>query len=363
MTPRKVLTVVGARPQFVKASAVSRALASDAGFEEVLVHTGQHFDPAMSAVFFEELAVPPPRYNLGIHSLSHGAMTGRMLEGLEAVIVGERPAAVLVYGDTNSTLAGALAARKLHVAVAHVEAGLRSGNLRMPEEVNRALTDRVSDLLCCPTRRAVENLHAEGFASLPCRVVLTGDVMHDTALHYARLSDARSAVLDRLALRGRDYALATLHRAENTDDPARLAAITRALGEVARELPVVLPLHPRTAAVLGGRALGDGVRAIDPLGYLDMVALVRGARVVLTDSGGLQKEAFFFGRPCVTLRDETEWVELIDGGYNRLAGADSDRIVGAFREARESAPDWSVDLYGGGRAAPRVVAALRALVG
>jgi len=361
LTPRKLLTVVGARPQFVKASAVSRALAGDPGFTEVLVHTGQHFDANMSAVFFEELAVPAPRYNLDVHSLPHGAMTGRMLERLEEVLLVEKPDVVLVYGDTNSTLAGALAARKLNVPVVHVEAGLRSFNLRMPEEVNRILTDRVSDLLCCPTARAVENLRAEGFERMPCRVVRTGDVMQDTALHYAHLAERRSTLLDRLSLRGRPFALGTLHRAENTDDPERLASIVRALHEIARELPVVLPIHPRTAAAVRRQGLQMDLRVIEPVGYLDMVGLIRGSTVVLTDSGGLQKEAYFFGKPCVTLRDETEWVELVEGGFNWLAGARTEGILAAFRAAMAARPDFSADLYGGGTAGCAIVAELRRL--
>jgi UDP-GlcNAc3NAcA epimerase len=360
--PRSLVTVVGARPQFVKAAVVSRALALDGDLREVIVHTGQHFDARMSASFFDELAIPTPRYNLGVHSLPHGAMTGRMLEKLEAVLVAERPDAVLVYGDTDSTLAGALAACKLHVPVVHVEAGLRSFNRRMPEELNRVLTDRVSALLCCPTRQAVDNLYAEGFARMPCRVVETGDVMFDAALHHGREAERRSPLVDRLALRERPFALATLHRAENTDDPARLAAIADALGEVARRMTVILPLHPRTAAALARLEIPLEVTVIDPVGYLDMLALLRRAQVVLTDSGGVQKEAFFFARPCVTLRDETEWVELVAGGFNRLAGADSRAIVAAVEEALASRPDWGARLYGDGHAGEAIVAEVRRML-
>jgi UDP-GlcNAc3NAcA epimerase len=358
MTRRKLLTVIGARPQFVKASALSRALASDGAFEEVIVHTGQHFDANMSQVFFDELGIPAPRHHLEIHSLSHGAMTGRMLERIEEVLLLERPDVVLVYGDTNSTLAGALAARKLHVKVAHVEAGLRSHNMRMPEEVNRIVTDRVSDLLCCPTAAAVENLAAEGFGRLPCLVRRTGDVMEDAALHYGRLAGQRSTVLDRLELRGRPFSLCTLHRAENTDDPARLASIVAALHEIGREAPVVLPLHPRTRAALQRQGVPLGLTVVDPLGYLDMLALLQATRVVLTDSGGLQKEAYFFRKPCVTLRDETEWVELVQGGFNWLAGAEAGAILAAYRAASQARLDFSAPLYGGGTAAAAVVAAL-----
>jgi UDP-GlcNAc3NAcA epimerase len=361
MPNKKLVTVVGARPQFVKASAVSRALAAQSGFEEILVHTGQHFDPNMSKVFFDELAIPAPRYNLEIHSLSHGAMTGRMLERVEEVLLHEKPDVVLVYGDTNSTLAGALAARKLHIAVAHVEAGLRSHNLRMPEEVNRTLTDRISDLLCCPTSQAVKNLAAEGFEAMPCRIRLTGDVMQDSALHYGRLAAERSTVLDRLGLRGRPFALCTLHRAENTDDAARLAAIAAALRELGRELPVVVPLHPRTQVALARQGQALHLRVIEPVGYLDMIGLLQATQVVLTDSGGLQKEAYFFGKPCVTLRDETEWVELVEGGYNWLAGAETASILAAYRSAIAARPDYSRPLYGGGTAATAVVKALAEL--
>lgn len=361
-SPRKLVTVVGARPQFIKASALSRALRRDPVFTEVLVHTGQHFDANMSAVFFEELAIPAPAYDLEVRSLPHGAMTGRMLERIEKVLVRERPDAVVVYGDTNSTLAGALATRKLGIPLVHVEAGLRSFNAQMPEEINRVLTDRMSDLLCCPTWRAVENLRAEGYDALPCRVALTGDLMHDTALHYSALSAERSTILDRLSLRGRPFALCTLHRAENTDDRERLNEILRGLHGVAESMPVVLPLHPRTAAAVKRARIALDLTVIDPVGYLDMVSLIQGSRAVITDSGGLQKDAYFFKRPCVTLRDETEWTELVEGGFNRLAGARPELIHDAFQEALSSHPDFSVELYGGGRAGQSIVAELRALL-
>ena len=357
-----ILTVVGARPQFIKASVLSRALAATNELREVMVHTGQHFDPQMSEVFFDELSIHAPQYNLGIRSLTHGAMTGRMLEKLEEVCLLERPAAVVVFGDTNSTLAGALAARKLCIPVVHVEAGLRSFNPRMPEEVNRVVTDRVSDLLCCPTRRAVENLRAEGFDAMPCRVVETGDVTLDAVLQHGRAAELRSTVVERLGLRSRPYALATLHRAENTDDPRRLASIAAALDAVARDMMVVLPMHPRTAAALTRHRLGVGVHVIEPVGYLDMLRLLRGARIVLTDSGGLQKEAFCCGRPCVTLRDETEWVELLDGGHNRLAGADAGAIAAAVAGALSAELDFSVRPYGDGRAGERIVGEIERLL-
>ena len=304
----KVITVVGARPQFVKAATVSRAFAQTEGLQELIVHTGQHFDPSLSEVFFEELGIPEPKYNLGIGGGTHGQNTGRMIEAVESVLIEEKPDWVLVYGDTDSTLAGALAAVKLHIHVAHVEAGLRSFNRRMPEEINRVLTDHAADLLLAPTPAAVENLRREGLPE--ARVRWVGDVMYDAALHFGRLADHASTALESLGLEPCGYVLATVHRAENTDDPARLEAVFEGLFRVAAELPVVLPLHPRTRKAL--ERLGwlerarEQLRLIEPVGYLDMVALEKNARLIATDSGGVQKEAYFFGVPCVTLRDETE---------------------------------------------------------
>ena len=313
----RVMTVLGARPQFIKAASVSRAFA-EAGIEEAIVHTGQHFDQGMSDVFFDELAIPKPAYHLGIHGGGHGAMTGAMLQALEPLMESEQPDWVLVYGDTNSTLAGALAASKLHIPVAHVEAGLRSFNRRMPEEQNRIVTDHLADLLFTPTDTATARLREEGIPAE--RIHQVGDVMYDAALYYGRLADERSDVLAQHGLAPGHYALATVHRAENTDDPERLRAIMEGLDEVAREIvPVVLPLHPRTRAAMQREDIQPGsIRLIDPVGYLDMVALERHAAVIATDSGGVQKEAYFHGVPCVTLRDETEWVELVEMGWNRL---------------------------------------------
>jgi len=357
----KIVTIVGARPQFVKAAVVSRAIAGRPDLREILLHTGQHFDREMSEIFFEEMGIPKPHYHLGINTLSHGVMTGRMLEGIEEVLLRERPEAVLVYGDTNSTLAGALAAKKLHVKVAHVEAGLRSRNMRMPEEINRVLTDRISDLLCCPTDRAVRNLLDEGFGEFPCRIVHTGDVMRDAAILFGEAAAKRSTILSDAGLAAGEFVLCTVHRAENTDDPERLAAIISALNDLSREIRVVFPVHPRTEAILRERGIRTAFRTMRPVGYLDMLLLLRASAAVLTDSGGLQKEAFFFRKPCVTLRDETEWVELVEGGFNRIAGADRDRILRAYREMRESAPDFDADLYGRGAAAPKVVESLASL--
>jgi len=355
---KKLVTVVGARPQFVKAAVVSRSIRAHPCLEEILVHTGQHFDDRMSKVFFDEMGIPAPAHQLTVHSLPHGAMTGRMLEGIEQVLQLEKPDGVLVYGDTNSTLAGALAARKLHIPVCHVEAGLRSRNMAMPEEVNRIVTDRVSDILFCPTRKAVENLEAEGFRAFPCRLVLSGDVMLDAARYYEEHARSRSSILERLALKPGAFALCTIHRAENTDDPRRLADIASALESISEQVPVVVPIHPRTSAALRRASITLRTRLIDPVGYLDMVSLIAASRVVLTDSGGLQKEAFFFRRPCVTLRDETEWTELVDGGFNRLAGADADTIRRAFWEAVESRPDFSANLYGNGDAGGTIATVL-----
>jgi UDP-GlcNAc3NAcA epimerase len=343
MTAR-ILTVVGARPQLIKAAAVSRALAGVPAIEERLVHTGQHFDVGMSDVFFAELGIPPPAHHLGIHGGGHGEMTGRMLIALEQVMKADRPDCVLVYGDTNSTLAGAFAAAKLDIPVAHVEAGLRSFNRRMPEEINRIVADRLSALLFCPTRTAVDNLAAEGIAA---GVHMTGDVMYDVTLHAASAARANSRILERLGLAPRGYALATVHRAENTDDPAALAAVLSYLREQAHDQPVVLPLHPRTreAARLQGLSF-DGLTVTEPLGFLDMHRLLASAAAVFTDSGGVQKEAYFHRAPCVTLRAETEWVETVEAGWNRL-------WRGPDWRPRRDIPD-----YGDGRSAEKVVAIL-----
>jgi UDP-GlcNAc3NAcA epimerase len=355
----KIVTVVGARPQFIKAAAVSREIAKHPDIEEIIVHTGQHFDKNMSHIFFEEMQIPSPHYFLDINSLNHGAMTGRMLEKIEEVLLKEKPDYVMVYGDTNTTLAGALASKKLHHKVIHVEAGLRSFNTDMPEEINRILTDRISDLLCCPTDKSVENLTNEGFDRFPCKIVKIGDVMLDAALYYSRLSSAKSQIIDRLQLKDREFALCTIHRAENTDDPVKLGSIFKALNAISHELPIVLPLHPRTSQLLSRYRLNLDFKTIAPLGYFDMLELLKRTTIVLTDSGGLQKEAFFFKKPCVTLRDETEWVELTDGGYNILAGSQSDRIYESYVAMREKQLNYQQQLYGCGNAAGFIVKELR----
>lgn len=337
----KLLTVVGARPQFVKAAPVSRALA-EGGIDEVLVHTGQHHDTQMSQVFFDELDIPAPRHNLEIHGGGHGDMTGRMLTALEPIVMAEHPDMVLVYGDTNSTLAGALVASKLHIPIAHVEAGLRSFNRRMPEEINRILTDHLSALLLCPTRTAVGNLAAEGITQ---GVHMVGDVMYDATLLARRIAESRSHILATLGLAPSAYALATVHRAENTDDPARLATILDWLRAQAREQRVVLPIHPRTRTRAAAAGLDfAGIVTCDPVGYIDMACLLGHANAVYTDSGGVQKEAYFHRTPCVTLRDETEWVETIECGWNRLW------------QGPDYLPRRDIVDYGEGRAAQAIVA-------
>ena len=345
----RIVSVVGARPQLVKAAAVSRAIGATSDVDEVLVHTGQHFDPMMSKVFFDELDIPAPAHHLGVHGGGHGDMTGRMLVELEPVVVDERPDLVLVYGDTNSTLAGALVAAKLHVPVAHVEAGLRSFNRRMPEEVNRVVVDHVSDVLLCPTAASVTNLAAEGITN---GVHHVGDVMYDATLHAVDRAARRSDVLSRLDLSPGAYAVATFHRPENTDDARRLEEITRFLVGEAERRTLVIPLHPRSRKALQRAGLSlDPARTIEPLGYLDMTNLVHHASAVFTDSGGLQKEAYFHRVPCVTLRDETEWVETVDAGWNRL-----------WRTPDADVPRRPIDDYGNGDAAMRVVGALRAFL-
>lgn len=311
----KIFTVVGARPQFIKAAPVSQALAK-AGLREILVHTGQHFDALMSDIFFDELSIPKPAYNLEVNSLGHGAMTGRMLEKLEDAMLAERPDMVLIYGDTNSTVAAALAAAKLNIPVAHVEAGLRSFNRKMPEEINRVVADHVSALLFCPTQTAIRNLANEGITR---GVHAVGDVMFDTTIAAVKRAQGRSTILADLKLTPNSYAVATIHRAENTDDPGRFARVVAWLENEAKTSPVIMPVHPRTRKLFTSRGIvPTGLMLIDPIGYLDMAWLVNQSAGVFTDSGGLQKEAYFHRVPCVTLRDETEWVETLEAGWNRL---------------------------------------------
>ena len=387
----KIATIVGARPQFVKAAVVSRAIehqnqkrGEDSNhIEEIIIHTGQHYDHNMSDIFFEEMHIPLSKYHLCVKDLSHGAMTGRMLEKIEEVLQKENPDIVLVYGDTNSTLAGALAAAKLHLPVAHVEAGLRSFNRLMPEEINRVLTDHVSNVLFCPTKQAVKNLKREGIENdqskqkeksginrnerneiksddpsklaqqiiqSPPSVLLAGDVMLDAAIYYKKYS--RKPEFDVPP----EFVLVTIHRAENTNDPARLKSIFSALRKISHEMPVIIPLHPRTLPLITKLKIPPAnLRIIDPVGYLNMVYLLERCTLVMTDSGGLQKEAYFFKKPCITLRDETEWVELVANDFNCLAGADDHKIYEGFKNSLEKHLNFDLKLYGEGDAGIKIV--------
>lgn len=361
----KVITVVGARPQFVKAAVISRAFKAYTQIDERIIHTGQHFEADMSNVFFEEMAIPKPAYYLDIHSLPHGAMTGRMTERIESVLLSEKPNAVLVYGDTDSTLAGALAAAKLQIPIAHVEAGLRSFDRTMPEEINRILTDHASRWLFCPTDTAVENLRREGIGvadpvgdRAAAQVHRCGDVMQDAALFYS--PRARAPKMDLPD----EFVLCTMHRPANTDAPARLMSAIKALETISRQLPVVFPLHPRTRQKLQACRYGLGaspIRFIEPVGYLEMVYLLDRCRLVVTDSGGLQKEAYFFGKYGLTLRDRTEWTELVENGYNVLCDTDADRMLPAFETLLKRPPmDKNRALYGDGDAGETIVRRLQA---
>ena len=345
----KIVTIVGARPQFVKIAAVSRKLR--ARHQEILVHTGQHYDYKMSGAFFDGLELPQPDFNLEVGSGSHATQTGAMLTGIENILLSEKPDSLLIYGDTNSTLAGALAASKLSVPVVHVEAGLRSFNRSMPEEINRVVADHLSELLLCPSETAIDNLAREG---LTRNVHLVGDVMLD-ALNWARQrsTGAEAAVLNRFGLQRARYLVATLHRSENTDDHTRFAGILEAFNSL--DEPVIFPVHPRARKIIGeiGFVPRTGLHLIDPVGYLEMVALVGAARLVLTDSGGLQKEAYWLGAPCVTMRHETEWIETVDAGWNLLTGPDPERITRAVRSF--TPPKSHPILYGDGAAAEKCV--------
>jgi len=347
---KKIITVVGARPQFIKAATLSRQFKL-IGVEELIIHTGQHFDANMSDVFFEEMEIPKPAYQLDIHGLTHGAMTGRMLEGIEEILIKENPDGLMVYGDTNSTLAGALAASKLHIPVIHVEAGLRSYNMEMPEEINRILTDRISTILFCPTDTAVQNLKREGYDTMPIKIIKNGDVMQDAAMYYAAKAEQKSDIIKKTGLN--QFVLATIHRQENTDSPTNLKSIIAGLNEINRQIPVVVPIHPRTRNILAQLNIVPEFKLIDPVGYFDMIMLLKNCELVITDSGGVQKEAFFFGKHCITLREQTEWVELVDLGYNLLAGSDSQKLKEAFEFFKTKHSDFTVDMYGKGQAAER----------
>jgi UDP-N-acetylglucosamine 2-epimerase len=390
----KIITIVGARPQFIKAAAVSRAIQvfnqrhrSKKQIQELLVHTGQHYDYLMDKVFFEELELPNPDYHLGVGSGSHAKQTAMMLERIETVLQKEKPKVVIVYGDTNSTLAGALAAAKLNLPVAHVEAGLRSYNRTMPEEVNRILTDHLSTFLFCPTDQAVKNLSKEGIKDGKTILVKkVGDVMYDSVLYYSELAGKRSTILKDLnlvsqkselrhaprrvhgspvphmvqgAVRIPNYYLATLHRAENTDNPKPLKSILSALNEIAKDVPVILPLHPRTKKMIKANRFfseAQGIKLTDPVPYLDMLKLEKHAKAILTDSGGVQKEAYWFGVPCFTLRDETEWIETVRSGWNVLVGRGEKRIIEEVkRNERRKKPPKKKWIFGDGKASEKIV--------
>lgn len=349
----KIMTIVGARPQFVKAAVVSRVIADTQGVQEVIVHTGQHYDADMSEVFFKEMAIPHPHYNLKVHGMTHGAMTGSIMEKLETVMKAEHPDMVVVYGDTDSTLAGALTAVKMHVPVAHVEAGLRSFNMAMPEEINRILTDRVSSVLFCPTEEAIHNLYKEGYEHFPVHIVRTGDVMYDAAMYYGAGSRAPKGNIPC------NYILCTLHRAENTDSAQVLEDILGAMEHIsAHIMPIVCPLHPRTRQKMEQLNYDfeqSDIQFMSPVGYFEMLYLLQHTQMVMTDSGGLQKEAYFFGKKCVTMREQTEWVELVQCGCNELGGVGRQSIISAVERMMQASPVFTQQLYGDGNAGKQIV--------
>jgi UDP-GlcNAc3NAcA epimerase len=343
---KRIVTVLGARPQFVKAAVLSRIINKYSEIEEVIIHTGQHFDANMSQIFFDEMEIPSPKYNLNIHGLQHGAMTAQMLEKIETILIDEKPDAVVVYGDTNSTLAGALAANKLHIKVIHIEAGLRSFNRKMPEEINRIITDRLSDLLLCPTETALENLATEGFENFHTKVVKTGDIMKDAVSYYSKKSVEKSTIIKDLKLESNQFVLATIHRQENTDSFENLNSIFKGLETIAKEMKVVLPIHPRTRQILEKNQSNFNITLIDPVGYFDMLELLKHCKLVITDSGGLQKEAYFNQKYCIIVREETEWMELIQNGLAKIVGSNSQNLIEAFNFFKERTFNSSTELYG-----------------
>lgn len=351
----KLVTVLGARPQFIKAAALSRALGTEKDFEEKIIHTGQHYDVNMSDIFFEQMDIPKPSYHLGVQSARHGEMTGMMLTGIEEILLKEKPDMVVVYGDTNSTLAGSLAAKKLHIPIAHVEAGLRSFNMKMPEEVNRILTDRISDFLFCPSENAVRNLQNEGLVDGELKIVDVGDIMKDVAIYYRDRGVQPSFDIPP------DFLLVTIHRAENTDSPDKLSAIIDALNSIAQTNQVIFPVHPRTKKHIMNRVgkIHKNILMPDPVGYLEMVFLLTKCRLVITDSGGLQKEAFYFQKCCITAREETEWVELVESGCNILTGADKDKMVDAIERFQFAPPTFPAGLYGSGDTSRKIIEVIK----
>ncbi len=349
----KIASLIGARPQIIKAAPVTRKIASRRDIEELIIHTGQHFSGNMSDIFIRDLMVLKPGYNLKLNRLEYGTMIGRMITGLEGILKKECPDVVLVYGDTNSTLAGALAAKNLGLKIAHVEAGLRSYDTRMPEEINRVLTDRMSDILFCPTDRAVNNLKSEGFGRLKKRIVNSGDIMKEAHLFCRGLEKKPAIEVPD------DFVLATVHRAENTDDPDRLRTIFRALNRISREQKIIMPLHPRTAGAIKRAGIKTDLKPVAPVGYLEMAYLLKRCSLVMTDSGGLQKEAFFFKRPCVTLRACTEWTELVDGGFNLLAGGGSEAIYEGYKKMCSKKLVFNKVLYGSRDASEIIIRELK----
>ena len=368
----KILTIIGARPQIIKAAALSRIIDKhySSSLQEVIVHTGQHYDENMSQVFFDELNIPQPDYNLNVGSASHGKQTGLMLERIEDVLLKEKPDALVIYGDTNSTLAGALAASKLLIPVFHIEAGLRSYNKTMPEEINRIMADHVSTLLFCPTQQAIKNLEKEGFKLHLHRcdinhpkVILSGDVMYDNSLYFSKIAQKKSDILKRLSLENKEFVLCTIHRNNNTDDPVRLNAIFSALLKISKEIQIVLPIHPRTKKMLETNLdnqlksqifSNKDIIITDPVSFLEMILLERHCKIVITDSGGVQKEAYFFKKPCIVLRPETEWVELLDTGTTLLADADEQKILSAYQKLKNISVEKFLPYYGDGNAAPKI---------
>lgn len=359
MTKYKIVTVLGARPQFIKAAMVSRELKSYESIQEIIVHTGQHYDNNMSDVFFQEMDIPAPGYNLGIAGGGHGSMTGRMMIELEELFQQLLPNLLLVYGDTNSTLAAALVARKMNIPVAHVEAGLRNFDMTIPEDVNRILTDRISDLLFCPTELAMENLEKEGFNHMPCKVIKTGDLMYDVVKYYASFSQERSTIIKRLSLEEKDYVVCTIHRAHNTEAPG-IYETFKALNKISETVKIVFPIHPRTRQALEKHnlELAPGIVKIEPQGYFDMVELLKNSSSVITDSGGLQKEAYALGKKSLQLMDYTPWEELVSNGFSLVTDLNSETILKKWETLKDMHPDFDLQLYGNGNTNMQIINSL-----
>lgn len=351
----KIATILGARPQFVKAAMLSMEWAKHPAIQECIIHTGQHFDENMSRVFFEEMQIPKPKYNLGINGLSHAAMTGQMMIEIEKVLLLEKPDWVVVFGDTNSTLAGALVAKKMGLKIAHIEAGLRSFNTEMPEEINRVLVDRISDILCCPTELSLKNLEKEGFSDLPSRVLLSGDIMYDAILHFKNLALETSTILSKLDLEKGSYILATIHREGNTAKWENLKEILEAFEEINKSQKIVLVAHPRTKKLMTDNDWTSSLKLIEPLGYFNMLTIMDSSAFIISDSGGLQKEAYWLKKSCLIIREETEWLELVDNGNNILAGIKRDTIVNGYSKISKQAAGFEIPFYGRGETAKIVV--------